>query len=323
MARINLLPWRQAERERKNREFMTLLVGVLLLSLLTAFAGWSYFNSILDSQKQANEKIKQENTKLDTALKEIDSLEKQRNDMLAQMKVIQDLQGRRPIPVRVWDDIVRMIPAQLYLTNMKRVGDTITFTGRADNANVVSEFIRNLDTSEWLENSAVKSINQPKTVAYNDVTKSPVAPQNPTNNANGTNTPPRPIYPEDNYVIFTVTTNIAKALSPDSATAGTVVSATSSTTVKSVNHATSGVGATNTTIPTAQPAVSANAPIVMGPESVGHVVSSSATKTTTTTTTTTKNTVSNEVLKPVTSTNNPQTGTPPVSTVPTTNKENK
>ena len=26
MARINLLPWRQEERERRNKEFMTLIV---------------------------------------------------------------------------------------------------------------------------------------------------------------------------------------------------------------------------------------------------------------------------------------------------------
>ena len=30
MARINLLPWRQEVRERKNKEFMTLIVAVLL-----------------------------------------------------------------------------------------------------------------------------------------------------------------------------------------------------------------------------------------------------------------------------------------------------
>ena len=30
MARINLLPWRQEVRERKNKEFMTLIVACLL-----------------------------------------------------------------------------------------------------------------------------------------------------------------------------------------------------------------------------------------------------------------------------------------------------
>ena len=34
MAKINLLPWRQELREQRNREFMTLVVAVLLLSLI-------------------------------------------------------------------------------------------------------------------------------------------------------------------------------------------------------------------------------------------------------------------------------------------------
>lgn len=314
MARINLLPWRQAERERKNREFMTIAAGILLLSLLAAFAAWSYFNDTLDSQKKANEKIKAENVKLDAALVQIDSLEKQRNDMLAQMKVIQDLQGRRPVPVRIWDDIARMIPAQLYLTNMKRTDDVITFTGRADNNNVVSEFIRNLDSSQWLENSAVKSINQPKAVAYQPIVDT-TAP-NPT----------APVgHPEDNYVIFVVTTNISKATTPDSSTAGTVVSATSSTTVTktTTNVATSSVS--STTAPMAQPVASANAPIMTGTASGSTVGSSASAKTNSTAVTPTSAPISNDALKPVTSTSNTHTvgNAPAISVVSGSNSTNK
>lgn len=200
MARINLLPWRQEVRERRNKEFLTLIIAVLLLSLLAAFAAWSYFNNTLDSQRQANEKIKQENANLDKALAEIESLEQQRDDIIARMKVIQDLQGRRPIPVRVWDDIARMIPPQMYLTNMKREADTITFTGQADNPNVISTFMRSLDGSPWLEKSAVVSIQQPDAVAYQ--TNAPVTPAGSTT---------KPMYPEEKYVTFVVTTMVKKA----------------------------------------------------------------------------------------------------------------
>lgn len=215
MARINLLPWRQEVRERKNKEFMTLIVAVLLLSLLAAFAAWSYFNNQLTDQQAANEKIKQENTNLDKALTEIETLEQQRDDIVARMKVIQDLQGRRPVPVRVWDDIARVIQPQMYLTNMKREGDLITFTGQAADNTVVANFMRALDGSEWLQDSAVVSIQQPNAVAYQQ------APQTPQPTANGKQ--PRPAYPEDNYITFVVTTKISQsnAASNASATAST------------------------------------------------------------------------------------------------------
>lgn len=215
MARINLLPWRQEVRERNNKEFLTLVIAVLALSLLGAFAAWSYYKNTLTSQQQANERIKQENAKLDQALKEIDSLEKQREDIIARMKVIQDLQGRRPIPVRVWDDIARIIPAQLYLTNMKRENNLITFTGKADNPNVISTFMRSLDSSQWLEKSAVVSIQQPNAVAYQD--NAPVPPPGST---------PKPAYPEENYVTFVVTTQVQVADTASTASATATASTT-------------------------------------------------------------------------------------------------
>ncbi|MEN2750028.1 MULTISPECIES: PilN domain-containing protein [Psychrobacter] len=199
MARINLLPWRQEERERSNKEFITLVVAVTLLALLSAFAAWSYFNNELEEQRDANTLIEQENVRLDKVLTEIDSLEQRREEIISRMQVIQDLQGRRPVPVRLWDDIAKAIPSALYLNNLKREGELLTLTGLADNPNVVSSLIRNLDSSEWMGNSAVRNIQQNIT-AYQ-----PTIASNETINSGEKS---RPIYPEDSYVQFVVTTQV-------------------------------------------------------------------------------------------------------------------
>ena len=200
MARINLLPWRQEERARRNKEFIALVVAVTLLSLLAAFATWSYFNNELAEQLDANALIEQENARLDKALVEIDSLEQRREDIISRMQVIQDLQGRRPVPVRLWDDLAKAIPPALYLNNLKREGDLLTLTGLADNPNVVSSLIRNLDSSKWMGNSAVSNIQQNIT-AYQ---AAPVLESTVTTPGEQ----PRPIYPEDSYVQFVITTKV-------------------------------------------------------------------------------------------------------------------
>ncbi|KAA0938665.1 PilN domain-containing protein [Psychrobacter sp. ANT_H59] len=200
MARINLLPWREDERARRNKEFITLVVAVTLLSLLAAFATWSYFNNELAEQLDANALIEQENARLDKALVEIDSLEQRREDIISRMQVIQDLQGRRPVPVRLWDDLAKAIPPALYLNNLKREGDVLTLTGLADNPNVVSSLIRNLDSSKWMGDSAVSNIQQNIT-AYQ---AAPVLEDTVTTPGEQ----PRPIYPEDSYVQFVITTKV-------------------------------------------------------------------------------------------------------------------
>lgn len=192
MARINLLPWREEERERKNKEFITLIIAITLLSLLAAFAVWSYFNNQLTEQRDANALIEQRNAQLDTALTEIADLEQRREDIISRMQVIQNLQGQRPVPVHVWDDIPKAIPPAMYINNFKREGSTITITGKADNPNVVSNLIRNLDASEWMGNSAVRNI-QKNITAYQSA---------PAIGSNQT------VQPEQGYVEFVVTTQI-------------------------------------------------------------------------------------------------------------------
>lgn len=214
MPTINLLPWRAEERLRRNKEFITLVAAVTLMALIAALAAWSYFNNELEEQRDANALITQENNRLDAALTEIDSLEQRRADIISRMSVIQDLQGRRPVPVRLWDDIAKAIPPALYLNNLKREGDLITLTGLADNPNVVSSLIRNLDSSSWMGNSAVRNIQQNIT-AYE-----------PTPELNTTVTAgeePRPVYPEDSYVQFVITTqaqSVSSQIAPTDAETG-------------------------------------------------------------------------------------------------------
>lgn len=191
MARINLLPWRQEEQERKNKEFAIMAGAVAVLTILLVLLALTYLNNELSNQQAANDMIRNENTRLDGVLTEIEGLEQQRTEMLDRMRVIQDLQGRRFVPVRVWDDIARAVPQAMYMTGMKREGKVITFSGFAADANVVSEFVRRLDATPWLGASGVPNI-QTDLQAY-EVPKS--LSQN------------RPI--EDRYVRFTVTTQIS------------------------------------------------------------------------------------------------------------------
>lgn len=192
MARINLLPWRQAERERKNKEFLALAGAVAAIAIIGVMMTMTFLGNALDNQLEANAYIEQANQDLDKVAEEIATLEQQREEMLSRMKIIQDLQGQRSIPVRVWDDIARAVPQAMYLVGMKREDDTITITGFADNPNTISQLVRNLDASPWLADSGVPNI-QTEIQAYS------------TPRTVQTNRQP---LPEDTYIQFTVTTKV-------------------------------------------------------------------------------------------------------------------
>lgn len=215
MPRINLLPWREELRLQKNKEFITLVIMIALLALLAVGATLFFFNNRLDDQKAANELIISENQKLDNALKEIATLEQRKEEIIARMKVIQDLQGKRPIPVRVWDDLARAVPEMLFLTKLERKGNQLILSGKAENPNIVSTLINNLNRSQWMGNSSVQFIEKGEDTKIPDKKSKEI------------------IYPEDSYVSFQVSTTIQMSVNgnnTDKTQGGAINTVTTTTT---------------------------------------------------------------------------------------------
>lgn len=150
MAQINLLPWREQLREERKQRFLVLLVVVLLLAAGVVFLASQYFNTAIENQQGRNNFIRAENTALDARIKEISELRTRRQQLIERMKIIQDLQGNRPIVSRIFDQIVRTIPDGVYFTSLKLTDKTVAIEGEAESNSLVSNLMRNQDASDWL-----------------------------------------------------------------------------------------------------------------------------------------------------------------------------
>lgn len=147
MAKINLLPWREAFRTEKQKEFLSLVVVVLVVAVLVAF-GWDrVVSNQIDSQNSRNQQLNTEIAKLDKQVAEIKELKARRQDLLDRMQVIQELQGNRPEIVKIYDEFVRAVPDGVYFTKMIRKDSQISLVGYAESNNRVSSLMRRLDAS--------------------------------------------------------------------------------------------------------------------------------------------------------------------------------
>lgn len=158
MARINLLPWREDYREEKKQEFIRQFALVCMLAGIAAYAWFQVMANAVDNQNQRNSILQTEINLLQQQVKEIQVLKKRRAELIERMKVIQDLQGTRPIIVRYFDEMARAVPDGIYLTSLVRSGDTITIEGVTESNNRVSTFMRQLDDSEWFADPNLKSV---------------------------------------------------------------------------------------------------------------------------------------------------------------------
>ncbi len=164
MARINLLPWRETERARQQREFGIMIGGGIVFTLLAIIAVHMHINGLITAQSQRNLLLEKEIAKMDQKIEEIQDLESTKARLLARMDIIQQLQSSRPQIVHLFDELVATLPVGVYLTEVKQQGNTISMSGRAQSNARVSAYMRNIAASEWLENANLKVIqNKNKT----------------------------------------------------------------------------------------------------------------------------------------------------------------
>lgn len=158
MPSINLLPWREAERHKRQRDFGVAMGGSVVAGIavviLTVFA----FSQMISAQNGRNSRLTVEIAELEKSILEIDGLERQKERLLARMEIIEQLQKSRPEIVHLFDELVRKLPEGVYLTGLKQVGTRVELRGVAQSSTRVSALMRQIDSSVWLTDPEVERV---------------------------------------------------------------------------------------------------------------------------------------------------------------------
>lgn len=152
MAHINLLPWREELRSKRQRDFGVLIFLAALLTGLGVLGVHILIGSLIDTQNDRNRYLSDEIAAVDKIILEIRDLEKVKNGLLARMDVIQQLQGSRPEIVHLFDELIETLPEGVYLTGVQQRGRGLTVQGEAESNARISSYMRKIDASEWVGN---------------------------------------------------------------------------------------------------------------------------------------------------------------------------
>lgn len=158
MARINLLPWRDELRRKRQKQFNT-LAALAVLAMVGVIAAVHWYNEErIAYQLDRNKFLEQKTAELNAKIKEIRNLDKQRKDLVARMEIIQRLQSNRPEIVHVFDELVTTLPEGVYYESVSQKENILSVTGVAQSNAFVSSLMRNLEGSPWLEAPVLKEI---------------------------------------------------------------------------------------------------------------------------------------------------------------------
>ncbi len=158
MANINLLPWRERQREERKQQFVVSLAITAGIAAVILFGIDRVLVSQIGNQNARNQYLNEQIALLDKEIAEIRQLQQQKKDLTERMAVIQDLQGKRPIIVRLFDELVRTLPEGIYYDTVTRTETAISIVGIAESNSRVSALMRALDESEWFANPDLRQV---------------------------------------------------------------------------------------------------------------------------------------------------------------------
>jgi len=150
MARINLLPWREEKRRLRQRQFTVVLIVVGVASAFVLGLIYIGYDTAIANQNARNQYLTDQIKLMDDKIAQIKDLQDKKQRLLARMQIIEQLQASRPVEVHLFDQLVKTLPAGVYLTAVAQNGDNLTINGEAESSARVSTYLRNIDASPWL-----------------------------------------------------------------------------------------------------------------------------------------------------------------------------
>lgn len=158
MAHINLLPWRETALKAKQKEYFTILAAIGLIAFSLVLAVNFYYQARIDGQNAKNQYLKNEIRQLDVQIAEIRTLNDKKAALQKRIDVIEQLQRSRNVGTQVLDEIAKIIPSGVYITQLEKQGNTIFLTGKSESNNHLANMIRAIELSDLFVDATPESI---------------------------------------------------------------------------------------------------------------------------------------------------------------------
>lgn len=155
---INLLPWRLRWEYEKKREFILYFSAcfffIFFICLIVHINLSEKLSVELVNQRYLNAEIHQ----IDFSVQQINEIKKQRADLINRLLVLHQLQTIHVEFPAMFYHFSKILPNEIYLTQIKKEDDIITFTGKASSQENVAELIKNIEHSKTYSDPVLSEI---------------------------------------------------------------------------------------------------------------------------------------------------------------------
>jgi type IV pilus assembly protein PilN len=158
MAHVNLLPWREAQRQRHKKQYITSLVIISIAVLAVFWILGEVIEQQIRNQNSRNHYLEQQISVLDSQIERIKDIRSSKAEIAQRMALIEQLQVSKNVSPIVFDELARIVPAGVSFEKMSRSGNLIEIVGISESNNRLSAFMRNLEQSDVFTSGVLSSI---------------------------------------------------------------------------------------------------------------------------------------------------------------------
>ncbi|MEY4768560.1 MAG: hypothetical protein RL637_1199 [Pseudomonadota bacterium] len=158
MAKINLLPWREELRKKRQQDFVNALAASVFLTAILFGLVYYQIELLKEYQNSRNNRLNEIIAEVEKQIKEIDEIEDKKHKLSSKIGLIEGLQESRPKIVRLFDELRQRTPSGIYLSAFAQKGLELSVTGKAQSNVMISDYMNQIDQSLWIGDSVLKVI---------------------------------------------------------------------------------------------------------------------------------------------------------------------
>tara|TARA_R110000744_G_scaffold166006_1_gene283062 strand:- start:2998 stop:3579 length:582 start_codon:yes stop_codon:yes gene_type:complete len=162
---INLLPWREAQRQQHKKNYLTMLVAIGVSMVLLMFAVSKAMDSLIVTQERRNQFLTAELVKIDAQIGEIKRIRQSKDAIEQRMTLIEQLEVSRNAAPIVLDELARVVPPGVSFARFSRTINRVEIDGVSDSNNRLANFMRNVSDSTVFNDGELSSIVADTTAA--------------------------------------------------------------------------------------------------------------------------------------------------------------
>ncbi|ELB2736806.1 PilN domain-containing protein [Vibrio alginolyticus] len=156
--RINLLPWRENQREEHRRRFISLVALGMLVAVGIQWGIGKFFEYQQDQQQERLDYLTHYIAELDQRIEAMKIAEQEHSKILECLKVVEGLQNGRNKTTEFMNLMPAVIPEGVYVDKIKMNDLEIEISGISDSTPKLATMLDNMERSAKLNDVEMHSI---------------------------------------------------------------------------------------------------------------------------------------------------------------------